>query len=111
MNQVIFIGNLGADPVLRTTASGKAVLNFSIAVNNNGSAPDWIPVVCFGDSATHQAKYLQSGTKIAVTGQLRTRTWEDRTGTKHNGFDIFADRIEWLGKVKGSQATSETTES
>lgn len=106
------IGNVGSDPVLRRTGSGKAVLNFSIAVDRlaviiTPEGPvrhkecDWIPIVVFGDAAEHQAIYLQKGTKIGVTGALRPREWVDREGNKHTGFEIQANTIEWLANVKG----------
>lgn len=124
MNQWTGIGNVGSDPTLRHTGSGKAVLNFSIAVDHfvvvetpegtiKKREPDWIPVVVFGDSAEHQAKYLQKGTKVAVAGSLRQRTWIDKAGIARNSFEIQASQIEWLDNVKGSvrKATNDSSTS
>lgn len=113
------IGNVGADITLRTTASGRAVLNFRIAVDrvvkvetSEGPTfqkiPDWIPIVVFGDAAEHQAKYLQCGTKISVLGPLRPRTFTDKTGVTHYSFEVHAQEIDWLANVK-SQRVAETT--
>lgn len=120
MNQWFGIGNLGSDPTLRSTASGRSVLNFSIAVDrmvrtpstDGGTGtvkrvPDWIPVVVFGDAADHQAKYLQKGTKVAVTGSLRPRTYTDKQNIEHHTFEVQADRIDWLGNVRSPDAVAD----
>ena len=108
------IGNVGADPVLRQTASGRSVLNFNIAVDRlvrvdtaegmiTQKTPDWIPVVCFGDAADHQARYLQKGTKVAITGALRPRSYADKEGKTHFTFEIHADSIDWLANVRSAR--------
>ena len=118
MNQWHGIGNVGAKPTLRKTASGTAVLNFSIAVDRitrvntpegikTQKTPDWIPIVVFGDSAEHHAQYLQKGTRIGVTGELRTRNYTDSQGNVHHGFEVQAGTIDWLNNVNSPSTHSD----
>ena len=111
MNQWTGIGNVGADPILRRTASGKAILNFNIAVDRvtristpegvkTQKIPDWIPIVVFGDAAEHQATYLQKGTKIGITGSLHPRSYVDKSGATHYTFEVHASNIDWLDNVR-----------
>jgi single-strand DNA-binding protein len=120
MNTWSGIGNVGADPVLRSTASGRSVLNFNIAVDRivrvdtaegpkTEKTPDWIPVVVFGDAADHQARYLQKGTKVAVVGSLRPRSYVDKSGATHYTFEIHADQIDWLANVRSPTRVAEET--
>jgi single-strand DNA-binding protein len=120
MNVWSGIGNVGADPVLRQTASGRSVLNFNIAVDRivrvdtaegprTEKTPDWIPVVVFGDAAEHQARYLQKGTKVAIIGSLRPRTYADKSGATHHTFEVHADTIDWLANVRSPTRVAEAT--
>lgn len=114
MNSWSGIGNIGNEPILRSTSSGRSVLNFSIAVDRtirvetpegtvSQRSPDWIPIVVFGDAAEHHAKYLQKGTKVAVTGSLRPRSYTDTVGVTHYTFEIQAESIDWLANVRSPQ--------
>lgn len=106
------MGNLGADPVLRATPSGKAVLNFNIAVDEvyyTGEPGNktrvtntvWIPVVVWGRQATNCAQYLQKGSKVFLEGRLKPREYIDSEGVKHRTFEIVAGEIEFVDKIRG----------
>lgn len=118
MNNWTGIGNLGSDPVLYRTPSGKSVLNFSIAVDRfvvintpegpmTRKDPDWIPIVVFGDQAEHQAKYLQKGSKVGITGSLRQREWVTADGAKRTSIEVQALTIDWLDRIRSNDAASD----
>ncbi len=90
VNKVILIGNLGADPEVRSFANGGKVANLRLATTetwkdrNSGEKQertDWHSVAVFGDGLAGVAeRYLRKGSKIYVEGQLRTRKWQDQQG-------------------------------
>lgn len=88
-NSVQFIGNLGADPEIRSFQSGGKVANLRLAVTekykdrdgNRQERTEWISVAIFGDGLVGVAeKYLRKGSKIFVRGKWRTRKWTDQQG-------------------------------
>lgn len=102
MNKVLMIGNLTKDPEYATTTSGTAVCKMTIAVNRNFTnangerEADFFNVVAWRTLADNCAKYLEKGKKIAVVGNLQTRSYDDREGVKRYVTEIMADEIEFL---------------
>lgn len=102
MNKVFLIGNLTRDPEMRSTQSGVAVCNFSIAVNrrfkkeNGEQETDFLNVIAWRQLAELCGKYLAKGRKVAVTGSIQTRTYEAKDGSKRTAWDIVADEVEFL---------------
>ena len=90
VNKVILIGNLGADPEVRSFQNGGKVANLRIATTESWKdkqsgekqeRTDWHTVAIFGDGLAGVAeRFLRKGSKIYVEGQLRTRKWQDNTG-------------------------------
>jgi single-strand DNA-binding protein len=90
VNKVILIGNLGADPEVRSFQNGGKVANLRLATTetwkdrNSGEKQertDWHTVAVFGDGLAGVAeRFLRKGSKIYVEGQLRTRKWSDKDG-------------------------------
>lgn len=86
VNRVALLGNLGADPEIRTMQSGDRVANLSIATSEKwkdkttGEArekTEWHKVVIFSQGLVGVAeKYLKKGSKVYIEGQLETRSWE-----------------------------------
>lgn len=114
MNKVFLIGNLTKDPEMRSTQSGVAVCNFSIAVNrrfkkeNGEQETDFLNVVAWRQLAELCSKYLAKGRKVAVTGSIQTRTYEAKDGSKRTAWDIVADEVEFLtaqNQQSGIQST------
>ena len=109
MNKVILIGNLGADPELKSTAGGNSVCNLRLATSETfkdktGAKVEktsWHAVTVWGPQGENCAKYLTKGRKIAVDGRIEYRTWDKTDGTKGYATDIIADRVEFLGGGKG----------
>lgn len=103
MNKVFLIGNLTKDPEMRSTQSGVAVCNFTIAVNRRFRNPqtgqqetDFLNVIAWRQLAELCNKYLAKGRKVAVTGSIQTRTYEAKDGSKRTAWDIVADEVEFL---------------
>ena len=102
MNKVILIGNLTKDPELRTTGSGTVVATFDIAVSrarkdaSGNKVTDFFPIVVWRQLAELCGKYLAKGKKVAVTGELQTRSYETKDGAKRYVTEIVADHIEFL---------------
>lgn len=103
MNKVFLIGNLTKDPEMRSTQSGVAVCNFTIAVNRRfrnsqtgQQETDFLNVIAWRQLAELCAKYLAKGRKVAVAGNIQTRTYEAKDGSKRTAWDIVADEVEFL---------------
>ncbi len=103
MNHVILIGNLTADPELRTTPSGTPVCTFRLAVsrrfaNKDGERQtDFINIVAWRQLGENCAKYLQKGRQAAVNGSLQIRNYEDKDGNKRIAAEVIADDVQFLG--------------
>lgn len=102
MNKVFLVGNLGADPELRSTNNGISVCTFRIGVSrrfkdaNGETQTDWINIVAWRQLGELCAKYLAKGRKVAVAGALQSRNYEDKTGAKRVAYEVVADDIEFL---------------
>lgn len=111
MNKVFLIGNLTRDPEMRSTQSGVAVCNFSIAVNrrfkkeNGEQETDFLNVIAWRQLAELCAKYLAKGRKVAISGSIQTRTYEAKDGSKRTAWDIVADEVEFLSPQNQQSST------
>ena len=111
VNKVILIGNLGKDPELRRTASGSAVVNFSIATTEKFKGKDgqmqesteWHSCICWGKRGEAIAQYCTKGSSIYLEGKIVTRSWE-KDGVKKYATEIIVSDFRFLGgKSKESQ--------
>ena len=90
VNKVILIGNLGADPEVRSFANGGKVCNLRIATSENWrdkntgerkEKTEWHSVAIFNEGLVRIAEqYLRKGSKVYIEGQLQTRKWQDQSG-------------------------------
>jgi single-strand DNA-binding protein len=104
VNKAIIIGNLGAKPELRYTASGQAVTTLSVATNekwkNKDGEPqertEWHRVNVWGRSAENCEKYLDKGRQVYIEGRIQTRSWEDQDGNKRYTTEIVAQTVQFL---------------
>ncbi|MBQ2306326.1 MAG: single-stranded DNA-binding protein [Clostridia bacterium] len=101
MNKVILIGRLARDPELKYTASNTAVCQFTVAVDrrfksDNQPNADFIPVVAWRQTAEFVSKYFFKGSRIAVTGQIQIRSWDDAEGKKRFATEVIADDVEFV---------------
>jgi len=109
INKVILIGNLGADPETRYTASNDAVTNIRIATTETWKdksgekqeRTEWHTVVFFGKLAEIAGEYLKKGRQVYVEGSLRTRKWQDKSGNDRYTTEIVASDMKMLGSRTG----------
>ena len=103
MNKAILIGNLTRDPETMTTSSGITKCNFTVAVQRRFAnaqgvrEANFIPVVCWRQTAELCARYLSKGRKVAVEGSIQTRSYDAQDGTKRYVTEIVAENVEFLG--------------
>ena len=117
MNNVSLIGNLTRDPELRFTQSGTAVCSMSIAYNKRFKKGDevceevsFFDVVSFGGLAETCAQYLNKGSKVAVSGELRQDRWETTEGDRRSAVKIVGSRVDFLTS-KQAQGDAEDSKS
>lgn len=115
MNKVFLIGNITRDPELSETNSGVAVCRFSIAVNRRRTSADaeqqtdFFNVTAWRGLAETVTRYCKKGNKIAVTGQIQIRQYEDREGAKKTSVDVVADDVEFLSPKSNDEARTQET--
>ncbi len=115
LNLCQFIGRLGRDPETRSLPSGAAVVNFSIACGKSWKdkesgekkeQTEWVTIVAFGKLAEICAQYLKKGGQVYVSGDLRTRKWQDKEGKDRYSTEVVIDRMQMLGsKPDGERAS------
>ena len=107
MNKVVIIGRLTKNPELRfAPGSGTAVSRFTVAVTRpfKKNETDFINCVSFGKTAETIAQYLTKGKQIAVSGSIRTGSYDAKDGTKRYTTDIAVESFEFLGNKDEEQA-------
>jgi single-strand DNA-binding protein len=105
VNKAILIGNLGGDPEVRQTQSGRSVATFSLATNErwkdkNGQPQErteWHRIVAWTPLAEIAGQYLSKGGQVYIEGRIQTRQWEDRDGQKRSMTEIVANQMVLLG--------------
>ena len=106
LNKVQIIGNLGADPEMRFTASGQAVATFNVAVNRRYQTRDgerreeteWVRCVAWARLAETTSQYLTKGSQVYLEGRLQTRQWEDREGQRRYTTEVVANDVQFLDR-------------
>lgn len=109
VNKVILIGNLGRDPELRYTQSGKAVANLSIATSERSGGQErteWHRVVVWDKQAEACGRYLAKGRSVYVEGRLQTKEWTDQQGAKRQQVEIVASFVQFLGGGKNEEPSA-----
>jgi len=114
LNKVIVIGNVGTEPEMRFTPSGKPVTSFSVATNEkfgDNDHTEWFSIVVWNKLAETCNQYLTKGQQVYVEGRLQTRSWEGDDGVKHYKTEVIANRVLFLGQRKqAEESTNEPTE-
>lgn len=104
LNRVILMGRITQELEVRQTPAGASVLSFTVAVernfkNQNGERQtDFISCVAWGKTAEHICRYFSKGRMIALEGNLRTRTYDDKNGTRHYVTEVFVDNVSFTGE-------------
>lgn len=105
VNKCLFIGNLTADPEIRTMPNGEQVANFSIALNEKYKAKDgnivenveYVRIVLYRRLAEIACQYLHKGSQVYIEGRLKTRKWQDSNGQDRYTTEIQGDNLQMLG--------------
>lgn len=114
LSKIQIIGNLGRDPELRYTPSGRPVATFTVAVNQSQKnqqsgewieSTDWFRVSIWGDRGERAAENLRKGSRVFVDGRFRTREYEANDGQKRISLDITADTVLGLDKREQGEGT------
>ena len=100
MNTAFIIGNLTKEPEAKTTPNGVSVATFTVAVARrfDREKTDFFNVVTWRGLADNCARYLVKGQKVAVTGELQTRSYDGKDGVKRYVTELIADNVEFLSK-------------
>ncbi|MEM9231065.1 MAG: single-stranded DNA-binding protein [Pseudomonadota bacterium] len=117
INKVILIGNLGADPEVRTFQNGGKVCNLRVATSENWrdkasgerrERTEWHTVAIFNERLADLAQqYLKKGSKVYLEGQLETRKWQDQSGNDRYSTEVvlrpFRGEMTFLDRAEGGQ--------
>ena len=115
INQVILLGRLTRDPEQRTTASGKNVVSFSIAVDRptQDDQADFFNITAWDKLGDLVMQYLSKGRRVLVQGRLRQDSWEDKeTGKRQSRIEVTASDVTFLdgpNNDNSGSAASKTT--
>ena len=105
VNKAIIVGNLGRDPEVRFTPSGKAVARFSVATTERWTdqqgqkqeRTEWHNIVVWGRQAETCGQYLAKGRQVFIEGSIRSRSYDDKDGNKRYITEIIASDVQFLG--------------
>lgn len=101
LNKVMIIGQLGCDPEMRYTPSGRPVTSYSVAARRTWTSGDgdrreeteWFNVVAWGNLAEICKQHLRKGQTVYIEGRLQTRGWDDADGKKHFRTEVVASEM------------------
>jgi len=119
LNTVIIAGNLTRDPEVKYTASGKAVANLSLAINNKWKAQDgtekeevvFVEVQAWGRIAEVIGQHCAKGANLLFQGRLKLDQWEDKqTGAKRSKLYVVADSFQFAGSKSGGSEPEQRQE-
>lgn len=103
INRVVLLGNMTRDPELRRTGNGKAVTNFTLALNRyNNDEADFVDCVCWERIAENTAQYCYKGSKVAVEGSIQTGSYVDKDGHNRKTVNVLCNRVEFINTNNSS---------
>ena len=111
INNVTLMGRLTAAPELKQTTNGTSVTSFCIAVDRRFQAKgeekqaDFINCVAWRNTADFIAKYFGKGDMIALTGEIQTRKYTDKSGNNRVAVEVVADNASFCGGKNGGGAS------
>jgi single-strand DNA-binding protein len=115
MNKVFLYGNIGKDPDVRTTESGKKVAKFSLATSSfrkdkdGNKITEWHNIVVWDKLAELAEKYIKKGSSLIVDGEISYRTYTDKDGVTKHFTEIICSNMHFTGK-KESEPEKQDTE-
>ena len=123
LNKVTLIGNVGKDPEIRYTGTGKAVVSFSLATSDSWKdkttgqmqeKTDWHNIVAWERLAEIINQYVKKGKRIYLEGRIQTRSYDDKDGVKKYITEIVANDMIMLdggGQSGGNGESGRSSES
>lgn len=115
-NIVLLVGNLGADPDLRSTSGGNDVASFSLGTSRprrdgegrtfkdesgfTAKETEWHRVTCFNGLGRTIAQHAAKGMLVSVRGRIHNSKWTDREGVERYSYEIIADDVQFFGRPK-----------
>lgn len=112
INKVILVGNVGQDPEVRSTNSGRKWARFPLATNETYTADGekktqttWHNIVVWGRSAEIAEQYIRKGRQLYIEGRLQNNEWTDKEGIKRYGVQVQANRFQLLGGRRDEDGT------
>ena len=120
VNKAILMGNLGADPEIRRTQDGRAIVNLRLATSETWrdkatgerrERTEWHRVVIFNENLAKVAEqYLKKGSKVYVEGALQTRKWNDQQGQERYSTEVvlqgFNSQLVMLDRAQTGDTTA-----
>ena len=104
MNSINLTGNICKDIEVKQTQNGKAVTTIDLAVKRpfTKDTTDFIPLVVWEKNAEYLGRYAHKGSRIAISGKLTTRKYQDKNGNNRTAFEVVCDTVEILdSKAQG----------
>ena len=113
INNVVLVGRLTKDPVLRKTGSGVSIVSFTVACDRRVKAEgqptaDFINTVAWNKTADNVAQYTHKGSLVGVEGRIQTRSYDDQSGRRIYVTEVVADRVQFL-ESKSASANNDST--
>jgi len=108
VNTVALIGNLASEVELKDVGDEKKVANFLLAVDRPGqdAGADFLRVSTWNRQAETCAEFLAKGSRVAVDGRLRSRSWEE-DGKRRSAVEVVANRVQFLDSRRDAESPFE----
>lgn len=118
MNVVCLAGNLGMDPEMKYTQNGGAILRMRLATSERRKRgeqwedhTEWHTIIVFGNRAEGLNKILDKGAKVAVTGRIQHRQWEDKDGNRRTSTEVVANDVTLQGGKRQARSAPDDPQS
>lgn len=107
MNVINLTGNICKDIEVKQTQNGKAVTTIDLAVKRpfTKDTTDFIPLVVWEKNAEYLGRYARKGSRIAISGKLTTRKYQDKNGNNRVAFEVVCDSVEIMDGRNDAQGT------
>jgi len=114
LNKVMLIGNLGRDPEMRYTPSGRPVTSFTMGVKytwhdaegERREQTEWFNIIAWSGLAEVCNQYLRNGQRVYIEGRLQTRRWQDKSGEERSATEVVAREMIMLDDSRGAVGAS-----
>jgi single-strand DNA-binding protein len=125
-NIVLLVGNLGADPELRSTIGDTDVASFSLGTSRprrdsegktykdesgfTAKDTEWHRVTCFNGLGRVVARHAVKGMLVSVRGRIHNSKWTDKDGIERYGYEIIADDVQFLNRPRQADEAGQSLE-